>query len=209
MNVLVFGARGKIGKLVTQEALGRGHNVTGFVLHPSDKSTHQDNYREFKGDATNEASVRHAMENQDVVISALGHSRHTPMEMQSQAMRNITKAMAEHKIARIVSLTGTGVFASGDNPSLLDRLFVSVLLFLDPKRIQDGIKHVEVLKDSKLDWVVLRTPKHSNRKVHKRYSLQPHLSGGRFSVSRVHIATCMVDMAEATRIEARLPVLGA
>lgn len=207
MKVLIFGANGKIGRVLTERALQRHHQVTGFVYGQAPNEAPRERLTYIQGDATDAKAVEKAMPGHDAVISVLGHGRKTAVEMQSQAMRVITASMQKHDVTRIVSLTGAGVFTEGDSPSLLDRLFVSGLLFLDPKRIQDGIKHCEVLKDSQADWVVLRTPKHRTTKNPKPYRLVPSVAGARMSVARHNIAEALLDLAEAESVDVRMPVL--
>ncbi|MCA1806680.1 MAG: NAD(P)H-binding protein [Actinobacteria bacterium] len=187
MKLLVFGAAGSIGKLVVQQALQRGHQVTAFVYGDHSKADSAENLTYFQGDATDSSAVDKVMPGHDAVICVLGHSKQTPLEMQSNATRVIARAMKQHNISRIVSLTGVGVLTTGDKLTLFDRFTTALLLFLQPKRIQDGIKHVEVLKDSSLDWIVLRTPKHRNARQITDYSLTPTIEKFSYSVSRQNV----------------------
>ncbi len=208
MKLLILGASGKIGHLVTESALARGHSVTALVLDATKlgKLT-QDKLKVIEGDATNQAVIDKAVRGVDAIISVLGHNRFTTIEMQSNAMRSITSAMHKHKVSRIVSLTGTGVYTEGDAPNLLDRGLTALLMFVDTKRIQDGIKHVEVLKDSDLDWVVLRTPKHLSAKKVSRYRVTPNVKGVNWYVRRPNIVDYLVELAEAKKISSRMPVI--
>ena len=208
MKLLILGASGKIGHLVTESALARGHSVTALVLDATKlgKLT-QDKLKVIEGDATNQSVIDKAVRGVDAIISVLGHNRFTTIEMQSNAMRSITSAMHKHKVSRIVSLTGTGVYTEGDAPNLLDRGLTALLMFVDTKRIQDGIKHVEVLKDSDLDWVVLRTPKHLSAKKVSRYRVTPNVKGVNWYVRRPNIVDYLVELVEAKKISSRMPVI--
>ncbi len=208
LHIIIFGAGGRIGKLLTQQALDDGYYITGFVQdRQSLAGISHERLHIYEGDATQRADVNTALPGHDVVISVLGHSRHTPVEMQSDAMRVITHAMQEHKIKRIVSLTGVGVFNAMDSPTILDRFFVSVLMFLQPKRIQDGIKHVQVLKDGDRDWVVLRTPKHRSARATSNYQIQPTIKGVSFTVHRRNITEELLRQATLPEIIDRYPVI--
>lgn len=208
MKLLILGASGKIGHLITESALARGHSVTALVLDAAKlEKQAQDKLKVIEGDATNQAVIDKAVQGVDAIISVLGHNRFTTIEMQSNAMRSITSAMHKHKVSRIVSLTGTGVYTEGDAPNLLDRGLTALLMFVDTKRIQDGIKHVEVLKDSDLDWVVLRTPKHLSAKKVSRYRVTPNVKGVNWYVRRPNIVDYLVELVEAKKISSRMPVI--
>ena len=207
-RIIIFGASGRIGRLLTHQALDAGHRVTAFVLdeHTMETFTHK-NLTIQEGDATSPTDVEAAIPGHDAVISVLGHNRQTTVEMQSSAMRVITKAMQAHHIDRIVSLTGVGVFTVDDVPTILDRFFVSALMFLQPKRIQDGIKHVEVLKSSDRDWVVLRTPKHRNASSTSNYQMRPTIAKNSFTVRRPNIVEELLRQVMLPEITERTPVI--
>lgn len=188
-------------------ALHNGHEVTGFVRKKREYNESRANLTFAEGDATDPAAVAQAMPGHDAIISALGHNRHTAVEMQPNAMRTITAAMKRHSITRIVSLTGAGVFTAGDSPTIIDRAAMALFLFLDSKKALDGIKHVEVLKDSGLDWVVVRTPKHRGGKKITDYQIRPTIKGVSFSVSRVNVVDALLKQATAENIPHRLPVI--
>lgn len=207
-KIVIFGASGRIGRTLTQQALRDDYEVTAFVLNQhSLKDINHKNLRIYQGDATNASDTMNAVAHHDAVISVLGHNKHTNVEMQSNAMRAIIAAMQQHKVDRIVTLTGIGVFTAQDVPTLLDKFFVSTLMFLQPKRIQDGIKHIEVLKCSDIDWVALRTPKHKNAKKAKDYNINPTIKKSSLTVSRLNIARELLHLACADTVPHRFPVI--
>lgn len=59
MKIALIGATGFIGSVILQEALNRGHQVTGIVRHPEKLPQHP-NLDVQKGDVTNEARGPHA-----------------------------------------------------------------------------------------------------------------------------------------------------
>ncbi len=208
MKLLIVGASGKIGRLLTETALERGHEVRGLVLDSSkSRDITDDNLTVVEGNATDTAVMNHAAQGVDAVISVLGHNRYTEVEMQSNAMRALVAAMNKNGIKRLVSLTGTGVYTAGDMPNLLERALTGILTFVDTKRAQDGIKHVEVLKDSQLDWVVLRTPKHRSGKKVTSYEVTPRLKGFKFYARRPNIVDYLLVLAETSELPDRMPVI--
>jgi hypothetical protein len=59
-------------------------------------------------------------------------------------------------------LTGTGAREEGDTPSIIDTVLNLFVKLVDPERINDGVEHVKVLKNSGLDFTVVRVLKLGN-----------------------------------------------
>ena len=74
MNILIFGAAGKMGQLLTQEALSRGHKVTAVVRDPAKFKTSLPNLKVVPGDATDLANIAKIAPGNEVAISAIGPS---------------------------------------------------------------------------------------------------------------------------------------
>src|ERR1700716_3100022 len=72
MNLVVLGATGRTGRLVVEQALISGHNVTALVRSPEKVATSHPNLRVVIGAATETSAVSGALEGADAVISTLG-----------------------------------------------------------------------------------------------------------------------------------------
>lgn len=208
MKLAILGANGKVGRYVTDEALRRGHEVIAVVrINNGDIDDSPTALTVFEGDATNYDDMSSILKSCDAVVSVIGHSKHTSVDMQARAMRVVTQAMTESGIDRLVTLTGNGVLINGDAPSIIDRFLLAALIFVDPKRIQDGIRHLQVLEESSVDWAVLRTPKHTNANKVSEYKIREYIQGSSLFVSRPNIAYCLLDLVEVEAIETRTPVV--
>lgn len=53
MNILIFGASGKTGHELVNQALAQGHQVTSFVRTPPKLKITHDNLKVIRGDVTN------------------------------------------------------------------------------------------------------------------------------------------------------------
>ena len=87
MKVVVFGASGKTGVHVVEQALAAGHDVTAFVRTPAKLTIQHPNLSVFQGDVMNAEQVDQAIAGQDAVISALGPSRPPVPDMMKTARR--------------------------------------------------------------------------------------------------------------------------
>ncbi len=207
MTLCIFGADGRTGKEVLQYALGENHDVVACVFHAVPDGYFARGVVVREVDIRNYDSVKDVLHDCGAVISVVGHIRGSHPRMQTDGMKNIVRAMEELGVKRILSLTGTGARAEGDTPSRIDRILNVLVERIDPDRIHDGRKHVEVLKASSLDWTVVRVLKlsSSGRDV-TGYRLTP---GGpaELMTSRKKVAKILVDLVPDTQYVRMLPVV--
>lgn len=207
MKICVFGAGGRTGVEVVKCALSQGFEVIAFVHSDSSREYLPEGISIQQGDVMDYDKVEEALKGVDAVISALGHVKGTDPRMQTTGITNIVRAMRKNGIKRVISLTGTGARAEGDTPSIIDRLLNVVIKVVDPNRISDGLQHVEVLKESGLDFTIVRVLKltSSNKEV-KNYTLT---DGGpvELQTSRKKAAKVLVDLVDDAEFIAKLPVI--
>ena len=159
MDLIVFGASGRLGLKIVERALAGGHRVRAFVRMPS-KITMQHPYLSlFQGDSMDAGAVYKALAGQDAVISTLGPERPPIAEMMEKSARNIVTAMKEQGIYRLVSTTGAGVWQEKDQPKPIDYLIAILLNIFAKEVVRDSAANVEVIKASDLDWTIVRFPR--------------------------------------------------
>jgi dihydrodipicolinate reductase len=194
MLIVVFGAGGRVGRLVVNEALNRGHRVIAFT-HSSEMSS-QDSLIIRRGDIHDAVDVTKAISGADAVVSALGSWGTSSKDILSAGMENIIPAMKAEKIKRIVSLTGLDVEAKGDNFSIVHVFSRGILKLVGGKILSDGNKHIEMLEMSGLDWTVVRSPRMNDGD--NRYLLSKKRINPLSVASRQAVAKCLVDLSEET-----------
>lgn len=159
MKITIFGASGKTGIPLTEQALAAGHTVTAFVRDPNKLPIQHANLTVVKGDAADAAAVVRAVEGADVVMSALGPTPTAPKGIHTLATRNIIVAMKQYGVRRLISLTGAGVAAPEDQPKLINHIIKFALKTLAGDVLKDGEGHARVIQSSDLDWVIVRGPR--------------------------------------------------
>lgn len=152
MNVVVFGAAGKTGRAVVEQAVAAGHQVTAFVR----KADEYDgtNVRIIEGDATNRADVEAAVRGQDAVLDTIGGK--TPYKattLESSAAGTIIAAMQRNGVRRLIATSMLGVGESEANTTVYERLLESTFLRGTDK---DKAAMESVVESSDLDWIILR-----------------------------------------------------
>ena len=155
MKILVLGASGGTGRLITAKAVEQGHDVTALV-RSAEKGRGLHGAKLVIGDIRDEAALRQALKGQDAVISALGTpaSPFTAVTLLSTATRALVGAMRAEQVSRLVAITGMGAGDSvGHGGFLFDRLIHPLLL---RKVYDDKNRQEAIIRDSGLDWVLVR-----------------------------------------------------
>jgi putative NADH-flavin reductase len=196
MNVTVFGANGKVGRLVVKALLARGHHVTAFV-HRTCSFAESDQLRITRGDIKLNVDVEKALAGADAIISALGSWGTKSKDILSVGMTVMVPIAEEHGPKRIISLTGSAAHVEGDNWGAAAKLARFGLHVVAPKIVEDGEKHLELLRESSLDWTVLRSPVMKDTGG-TTYTLNQKVPGLFETIDRHAVAEALVDQLEDT-----------
>lgn len=162
MKLAIFGASGRTGVPLVKQALEQGHTVKASVRSPEKLISavgEPAGLDIIEGDATSARSVAKTITGCDVVLSAIGHSKGSPKDVQTTATKHMVSAMKEHGVKRIISLTGAGVSAPGDKPKIADRIFGLLLGLFAKDVLEDAKNHAAVLRQSDLNYIIVRGPR--------------------------------------------------
>ena len=163
MRLAIFGGTGKTGKPLVEQALAQGYDVTALVRTPSKLPIESPSLTLVQGDATDPMDVDRVIIGADAVLSALGHVKGSPDNVQTVATEHIIKAMKRRGVKRFVSLTGAGVEDPNDEPKFADKVIRFLLKTFAGKVLEDAKNHAEVLRQHKdIDWVMVRGPRLTN-----------------------------------------------
>ncbi|CAN5189661.1 hypothetical protein BH09PAT3_BH09PAT3_0290 [soil metagenome] len=196
MKITIFGASGKVGRLVVDKLLQQGHTVTVFV-HQSSVFEPSEQLKIIKSDVHNAAFVEAAVRGSDAVVSTLG-SWHTPTkDILSAAMSYVIPAMQKEGIKRIITLTGSAAWAPGDTISFGNKLSHKVFSFIAKDIIRDSETHLILLADSGLDWTSIRSPI-MRKGASRGYTLNSDMPGATETIERDAVAQAIVDQLTAT-----------
>jgi len=207
MRVLVFGASGRTERLLVEQALEAGHEVTAFVRDPARLPVEHARLRVLKGDVLDMAAVERAVEGQDAVLSVIGHAKDAPRDVQTRGIRNIVAAMKRHGVRRLVSLTGAGVRDPEDRPKLFDRAIVAVLKLVQRDVLEDGVRHAEVIKGSGLEWVIVRGPMLTDGKKTGEYRVGYVGKDSGSKISRADLVEFMLAQIDDDTHLGRMPMV--
>ena len=154
MRLTVFGATGKTGLLLCEQALAKGHKVTAYARDSSKLGGLQSRVRVIKGTLDDAGSIGEAVRGADAVVSALGTVDRKPNTVLSDATRRILQAMEDEGTARFTAITSLGCGASrGQVNSRIMRFLIKTLA----KEIwADKDRQEEAIMASPLDYLIVR-----------------------------------------------------
>ena len=204
MKLTIFAATGGIGRQLVEQALAAGHKVTAVVRNPNKLSN---KVRVVTADlaAPDQAAIKSAIEGADAVLSGLGPRPLSETGIASAGTRAIIQAMQETNVRRIVVVSAApiGTVPSPGRPkppkhdpgdgffmrSLLNPLIKAALR----KHFADLALMEDVLRDSGLDWTVVRPPRLTDKPVTGSYrtAYGQNLRRGLF-ISRADVAHLML-----------------
>lgn len=159
MKILVIGATGGTGRCVVENALQAGHEVTALARTPHKITFKHERLRVVQGDVLHVDAVMRAMKDQQAVLCALGPAVGTaPGTLISEGSRNIIQAMKQERVRRLVFESGIMV-GDGLGLSAINRFLLGIFRNLNRALYEDKVRAEKLIRESALDWIVVRPPK--------------------------------------------------
>jgi putative NADH-flavin reductase len=198
MRVLVLGATGSVGRLVVEEAVVRGHEVTVLARHADKLGALARRVRLVHGDALDVAAVSGAAAGQQAVLYALGAGNVRETTLFSESTRILLNAMAEAQVRRLIGVTGVGAGETkGHGGFLYDRILYPLFtkgVYAD-KDVQEAL-----IRQSGLDWTIVRPASFRTRTPTGSLRVVTNVAGVTLrKVSRLEVATFLLDELEQNR----------
>jgi putative NADH-flavin reductase len=204
MKLTIVAATGGIGRQLLEQAVAAGHDVTVVARNP-DKLTRPVRTVPMNLTAADPAMLETAVVGADAVLSGLGPHSNADAGVAAAGTRSIVAAMQATGVRRIVvvSAAPVGTVASPGNPhpprhdpgdGFFMRHFFSRIAATMFGKVYDDLAQMEdLLRDSDLDWTIVRPPQLTDKPLTGTYrtALDRNLRGG-FTVSRADVAQLML-----------------
>ena len=205
MKVLIIGATGATGRVLMREALEQGHEVTALARNPSALAPEDHRPRVLQGNALNASEVAAAVAGQDAVLSALGTRSSRPTTLFSQSTHNLISAMNKHGVRRLICITGIG---AGDSKGHVGFLYDRIMLPFVVKNIyEDKNRQEEAIKQSDLDWVIVRPARLTDEAAKGEYRVYLGGSYTAKTISRADVAAFMLAQLTDDTYVHKMPVI--
>lgn len=193
MRMVIFGAQGPTGRILTKQTLDSGHTVVAVTRHPEAFPLQHACLQVVYGDVFDRSSVEQAVTGQDAVLSTLGvpYSR-KPITLYSQGMTNILQAMQHHGLRRLVCVSSGGTNPHHDPGEgfIFGRIIKPIVgktTYADMRRME------ELVEESDRDWTIVRPARLFDTPAVTSYRVaQAYMVPGGHKTSRTDLADFML-----------------
>jgi len=159
MKIVIFGAAGSTGRVLVEQALERGYEVTGFDRQTQALMTIQNPKLSIvQGDIFNADQVEAAIAGQDAMLCVLGVRPGVTIPVCSKGTENIIAAMQKVGVKRFICQSAFVVAAlDGERREVSWILPLSLKLFPKVKSMfADKVIQEREVRQSDLDWIIIR-----------------------------------------------------
>jgi putative NADH-flavin reductase len=191
MKLVIFGATGKTGREIVEQALALGHEVTAFTRESSkrtieDETNSVDDRLGFvSGDVFDFSAVKQAVQGQEAVICSLGSNSLTKTTVRGEGTANIVKAMEEEHVDRLIVISAMGTGESWSMLSFTNKLFYATLLRSSRR---DHEAQETAVKESNLNWTIVRPSGLTDGALTGNYAIGETIQGESSQIARADVA---------------------
>jgi uncharacterized protein YbjT (DUF2867 family) len=155
MKITIFGASGRIGQHLVEQALSKGYQVTAFVRRANSLPKNDPNLNIIVGNLTDREKLKEAIAGSKACLSALGGGSLTKHSVEiMNGIDLIVSLMEELNVRRFIYISSIGVGESRYDMPQPIRFIVADLLLRVP--FADHHKNETRIQASHLDWTIVR-----------------------------------------------------
>lgn len=209
MKVAIFGASGRTGRKLIQQALDRGLDVIAYARDSKKIDIEDPRLVKISGGLSNREILRTAIEGSDCVLSALGPMGKPSDRELSDGIANILSIMEECGVKRFIALSTTSAQDSQDKESLNTRLRRGMIRRGRPISYEQIVLYSQLIRNSNSDWTLVRIASILTDKPLSKQVSSGYLGRGRFSnkLSRSNLAWFMLEQLNSTEHLRKAPAL--
>jgi putative NADH-flavin reductase len=156
VNVVIFGASGKSGLLVTKSLLEKGHHVTAYLRNPGKLGIRNDKLAIAEGALNDNAQIAAVIQGKDAVISLLGPSGSGNCDELITGVQFIVAAMQQHQVKRFIAISTASAVDPLDQFALSFWLAIHAIKLLQPHAWKYFVQTAELIRNSGLEWTLVR-----------------------------------------------------
>jgi nucleoside-diphosphate-sugar epimerase len=202
MRIVIFGANGLTGRLLTEQALAAGYEVAAVTRRPADFPITHERLSVVESDVHEAQAVDRVVKGADAVLSTLGapYTR-KPVNVYSDGIRNVAAAMSRHGVKRlvVVSSSATEPHHHADGGFLMNRVLQPLITATIGKTTYSDMRRMEeIVRGSDLEWTIMRPSGLFDAPSVTRYELHEDQAPGIFT-SRADLAASLLEQVTDVR----------
>ena len=207
-TIAILGITGRTGIQLCSQLLEKQYKIKALVRNSAKIHLQHSNLEVIVGNVENLSDLNKLVQGSDAVISVLGHAKNTPPRFQTNVMEQLIAVMKANECKRIIVLTGSGVPFEYDQNTFANIFINFFIKNLAKNRFRDGMLQCEVLKNSNLDWTVVRTPILTNNKTITLNYYRGYKAPGFLNyISRANVAHFIVEEMEKNNFIQKSPFI--
>lgn len=191
MRIVIFGASGRTGLELVNQALGQNHNVVAFVRNPAKFQIQHKNLSIAKGDVLNKEQVETAVSGSEGVLFAVGGKPWEKRPVCTEGIKNVIAAIQKHNARRLVVESAYGVKET--RKGIYGRLLWIIIkeIMKDKETMEDAVAA------SQLEWVIVRPTILTKGAKRGKYQVGHDLQLGILpKISRADVADFMLNQLQ-------------
>jgi putative NADH-flavin reductase len=153
MKIAVFGAGGRIGSRIVDEALRRGHDVTAVVRNPASFTKVEEHLKVAKGDIFDSQDVQTGAFNQDAVVSAYSPTGGATPSTIEEVVVPLVNGLKQAHVKRLIVVGGAGSLEVAPGVQLVDSPGFPEAYKPVALAHRDALRRYQ--KEDELDWTYI------------------------------------------------------
>lgn len=208
MKMCIFGANGQTGIYILKRGIAQGHAIRAAVRRKESIAAYEDSVEVAEYSFDNLDSVRNALTDCAVVISAIGSGNATAVEstsLYSSSVKTLLKAMELENINRLIVISSAGVDYDPKAPWFY-RIIVRRWIM---NTYMDMMKMETILEEAskEIRWTIVR-PNFLQNGDSKDYLIKnKKVEGGNYKINRVDVADFILRESKENEWIHRHPAL--
>jgi putative NADH-flavin reductase len=195
MRLVIFGSTGPTGRELVSQALHKGHDVTAVARDPAAVDATPARLQVVRADVLDRSSFDGVLSGVDAVLSAIGTHGRQPTAVYSMGTSNIRDGMHQAGVRRFVGISALPVASRTELGPAERWIVVPLLSMFFGEMYSDMTRMEQVLRDSDLDFTIMRPPQLTNEQATGRYrtAINQRLPRAR-KISRADLAAEMLQV---------------
>jgi putative NADH-flavin reductase len=186
---------GRTGRLVVEQALGRGHRVRALAREPEKIGVQHPQLDTVPVDVRDAAALTAAVAGCDALLSTIGGtSSRGATDLYSKGVTNALEAMGANRITVLQVVSAAPAGPRQEQAFAARQIIFPILRRFFGNQYEDMQRMEAVLRSSTVDWIVLRPPRLVSKPATGRHRVDTTPLAGTRSITYPDLASALLDL---------------